>query len=32
VPVPAGVNPSDFTTVIVWCERFGEFITAAQYR
>lgn len=32
VPVPAGVNPSEFTTVIVWCERFGEFITAAQYR
>ena len=32
VPVPAGVDPSDYTTVIVWCERFGEFITAAQYR
>lgn len=32
VPVPAGVNPSDFTTVIVWCETFGEFITAAKYR
>ena len=32
VPVPAGVDPSDYTTVIVWCERFGAFITAAQYR
>jgi len=32
VPVPADMNPSDYTTVIVWCERFGEFITAARYR
>jgi hypothetical protein len=32
VPVPEGVNPSAYTTVIVWCERFGEFITAARYR
>ena len=32
VPVPAGVDPSAYTTVIVWCERFGEFITAAKYR
>ena len=32
VPVPAGIDPSDYTTVIVWCERFGEFITAAKYQ
>ena len=32
VPVPAGIDPAQFTTVIVWCETFGEFITAAQYR
>ena len=32
VPVPVGIDPSDYTTVIVWCERFGEFITAAQYQ
>lgn len=32
VSVPASVNPDDYTTVIVWCESFGEFISAAQYR
>lgn len=32
VPVPAGIDPAAYTTVIVWCETFGQFITAAQYR
>jgi len=32
VPVPAGVDPQAYTTVIVWCESFGQFITAARYR
>jgi hypothetical protein len=32
VPVPAGVDPARYTTVIVWCEAFGQFITAARYR
>lgn len=32
VPVPAGVDPKDYTAVIVWCESFGQFITAARYR
>jgi hypothetical protein len=32
VPVPEGVDPKDYTTVIVWCESFGQFITAARYR
>lgn len=32
VDVPEGVNLSDFTTVLVWCEAFGEFITAGRYR
>ena len=32
VPVPQGVDPSHFNTVIVWCEAFGQFITAARYR
>jgi len=32
VPVPDGVDPSAFSTVIVWCESFGQFITAATYR
>lgn len=32
VPMPASVNPDAFTTVIIWCEAFDEFITAAKYR
>lgn len=32
VPVPDSVDPADYTTVIVWCEAFGQFITAARYR
>lgn len=32
VPLPASVDPGAFNTVIIWCEAFGEFITAAQYR
>ncbi len=31
VPVPDSVDPSAFNTVIIWCESFGEFITAAKY-
>lgn len=30
--VPAGVDPSGYTSVIVWCETFGEFITSAKYK
>ncbi len=32
VPLPPGVDPGAFTSVIVWCETFGQFITAARYR
>lgn len=32
VPVPASIDPNAYTTVIVWCESFGQFITAARYR
>lgn len=32
VTMPADVDPAQYTTVIVWCERFSEFITAARYR
>ncbi|MEP6390281.1 MAG: DM13 domain-containing protein [Halioglobus sp.] len=32
VSVPAGVDISSYNTVIIWCEAFGQFITAAQYR
>ena len=32
VSVPAGIDPAKYTAVIVWCETFSEFITAAKYR
>ena len=32
VPMPDGIDPADYDTVVVWCESFGEFITAATYR
>ena len=32
VDVPPGVDPEQFNSVIVWCESFGQFITAAKYR
>ncbi len=30
--VPQGTDIGSYTTVVVWCEAFGEFITAAKYR
>jgi hypothetical protein len=30
--IPDGVNLDDYTTVLVWCEAFSEFIAAAAYR
>lgn len=30
--VPAGVDVTQYSTVLVWCEAFGEFITAGQYQ
>jgi hypothetical protein len=32
VPVPPGVDIVQYTTVLVWCETFSEFISAAKYR
>lgn len=32
VTLPPNANPADYTTVVVWCETFREFISAAQYR
>lgn len=32
VAVPADIDVRQYNTVVVWCESFGEFITAAQYR
>lgn len=30
--VPAGTDVSQYKAVVVWCETFGEFITAAAYQ
>lgn len=32
VSVPENIDPSKFNTVIVWCESFEQFITAAKYQ
>lgn len=32
VPMPPGTDLAAYNTVIVWCESFGQFITAAKYR
>lgn len=32
VKLPEAVDPTRFNSVIIWCETFGEFITAAQYQ
>jgi hypothetical protein len=32
VQVPEPIDVARYTTVIVWCESFGQFITAAPYR
>lgn len=32
VTLPLGVDPAKHAAVIVWCETFGEFITAAKYQ
>jgi hypothetical protein len=31
VSLPPAIDPSDYSAVIVWCESFGQFITAAEY-
>jgi hypothetical protein len=31
VPLPAGIDPARYSTVVVWCESFSQFITAAEY-
>ena len=32
VAVPASIDLTKYTAVIVWCETFDQFITAAKYR
>ena len=30
--VPSDINVGQYSTVVIWCESFGEFITAATYQ
>lgn len=32
IAVPEDVDVNAYTSVVIWCEAFGEFITAAKYR
>ncbi|MBT8119777.1 MAG: DM13 domain-containing protein [Gammaproteobacteria bacterium] len=32
VQVPPGIDASNYGSVIVWCEAFGQFITSARYQ
>jgi hypothetical protein len=32
LPLPEGTDLTAYTTVVIWCETFGEFISAAKYR
>ncbi|MEZ0306486.1 MAG: DM13 domain-containing protein [Ramlibacter sp.] len=32
VPLPAGTDLGHYKAVVIWCESFSQFITAAQYR
>ena len=32
IDIPEGIDIEAYTTVVIWCEAFGEFITAAKYR
>ena len=32
VLVPSSIDPAAYTAAIVWCESFGQFITAAEYQ
>lgn len=32
VPLPAGTDVARYRSVVIWCESFSQFITAAKYR
>ena len=32
VSIPDGIDPAQYRAAIVWCEAFGQFITAAEYQ
>ena len=32
VDVPTGIDVRDYNTVVIWCESFSQFISAAEYQ
>ena len=32
VPLKEGVDPSEYSALIVWCESFGQYITSGSYK
>jgi len=32
VDVPVGIDVRDYNTVVIWCEAFSQFISAAEYQ
>lgn len=32
IDVPQGINIDDYNTVVVWCEKYKEYISSAKYR
>ncbi len=32
IPLPSTIDPTQYNTVIIWCEAFGQFITSGQYQ
>jgi hypothetical protein len=32
VSLPASIDPSQYKAIVIWCESFNEFITAAPYQ
>jgi len=32
ITIPEDIDINDYNTIVIWCEGFGEFITAAKYK
>ena len=32
IKIPQNVNVSNYNTILIWCEKFREFITSAKYK
>jgi hypothetical protein len=32
VKMPSELSPAEYNSVSIWCEAFGQFITAARYQ